>query len=256
MIPAIVYLRVDPFIYYIEDLGITEDHELRVIAQSIRWLLLMVCVIEAARQYPLLFIFLFTQLNLLINCLDNLTNQLNYLGIFINQSIVDNELHKFNQLALIYSYVKPFSQCVNACLLTLILILSVGFNFASLKFYPLVPVPFYLYIVTVSLMIPVILQLILLPAAKIHEKSSSLLKGWQFLALRNGKLSHYNYKRFKACKPLSFDVTIGEAYFLGIRRSTRNDYYYTISNNTINLLVSVPQESLIKNGIMLEQKFW
>jgi len=121
-----------------------------------------------------------------------------------------------------YYYIAP----VDGMLATVLIVLT---NYGSIRFYGIIPMPFYLALPLYSLAILIFMCLVFPVASGVHEFSSRFLSKCK-LVLSKDK---YFLKRLYSEKPVS--VNCGQ--FLKFRRSTEKALFLFIIEYTANSLI-------------------
>jgi hypothetical protein len=118
-------------------------------------------------------------------------------------------------------------------------ILSVLFNFATLKMHHIIPMPLYLYFPSISILIPITIHFMLKMGIDVHTISHEMVvKRWGRVVCISGN-KKYVRRRIKATKVLRV-----HGGFLGFKvydltKSTKATYYEAILIYTINALLAI-----------------
>lgn len=136
-----------------------------------------------------------------------------------------------NNSSLRYASVEAFFLMVVGSILTCAL------NFATLKFYRIVPDSIYASIVVGNVVILFVICMILPFAINVYENSAEALNSWRS---QLGPKSKYLNKKFRALRPFRFYAGINDANLFLYEKSVNAAYFAMILDFTINLLVSFP----------------
>lgn len=119
-------------------------------------------------------------------------------------------------------------------------IFSVTCNFVSVRMYRVIPMPFYLVFPVGSLGATVAIMVLFPYGIACHDVSSELLEGWRMkLKMKRGSTSMRDLVKLgDALRPVGIRVGSGEFSFFMIKNSTKSKYYVSVTDYTINALLS------------------
>lgn len=147
-------------------------------------------------------------------------------------------LTKYNCLTIILQIVSDVSASAAAVLMLLGLVLSVTFNFLTVKMRSVLPLPYYLVCPMAAGIIPVAIQILVPVAIRIFEDSAKLMQTWRF-ALKRTWDRKYLRRRLRACKAAKIYAGVFKFNFFHLSRSTKGTFWYAIVDYTITALISV-----------------
>lgn len=114
---------------------------------------------------------------------------------------------------------------------------TTAFNYVSLRLHHVIPMPMYLWFPSVSIMLPVVINVLLLMMINVYEGSVKVQNGWLREA-RNSRDLKYLTKRLEGVRPLRIFVGVGGINFYFFKQSTKVTFYSAIIDCTINALLS------------------
>lgn len=117
-------------------------------------------------------------------------------------------------------------------------ILSVAFNFATLKMYHIIPMPLYLYCPSVSVLIPALISILLPMAISLYERDAQVHAGWRNIMHKSPGLKLLK-RELSATKTLRFYAGFFGFTIFELKPGVKSTYYYAILDYTMTLLLSI-----------------
>jgi len=162
-----------------------------------------------------------------------------------NKSFVGVFIRLTNMSKLVYHRISNYLESLVTTLFFTGFTCAVTFNIATIRAPGIIPMPFYLYFPSVSLLIIVAIHIFYSSAIRIHEVSINSIRKWKLKVFR-GILKEnikYNVRRLEALPPFQFCVGFdGWMYFrlFKIVKPTRLTFYRAIADYTFTGLISIP----------------
>ncbi|OXA47368.1 Uncharacterized protein YsdA, partial [Folsomia candida] len=172
--PFLYYVDLDPgylFTRYVLHLEVT-TLSYRLFTHSLRFLQVLV-IFQVSRHLPILI----SSLSLFITILLDAIYKLELRAVLI-RSTADLQIRKHRELALILQLVGGVVAPATAIMMGLGLLMSVVYNFVTIRLYSVIPMPLYLYFPSVSVLIPVIIEALLPFGIRLNEKAVQLRNKW------------------------------------------------------------------------------
>lgn len=161
----------------------------------------------------------------------------------LSLSCLINEDH---QSRLCMFLMSKFQESSTLVVFGLGLFAGIIFNTGSIKLWNILPFWLYFYFPSVSGIIVLIISILLPQAQVINDYSVMVLHKWNVEIMMEPDIKERNIlrKKLKSLKPKKLHVGIHEVRFFSIDRSTKAEFYVRILDNTINLSLAIPEESL------------
>lgn len=146
-------------------------------------------------------------------------------------------IRRYQHLAVALQHVTEFFATISAVLMMLGLVLSVLFNFMSVKLYGLIPMPLCLFFPSVAVLIPFMFDTLLPFGIRINETSVELgVKWWRSLGVLGDR--KYLRKKLRAIRPLCCNCGVVGFIFFKFTNSIKIWFYEQICSYTITALLS------------------
>lgn len=153
------------------------------------------------------------------------------------------KLSLYDQLRIILTHARSLIHTGAAICLLLTVVLCIFFNFVTLKLHVVVPMPLYLYFPTVSILLPVMLEVILPPAIRINTESMVLIHTLKSVQDPYAKQVRNRYfsRRVESMKSCTIEGGAFGYRLFNIVRETKSECYYIIvdQDHTITALLAV-----------------
>jgi hypothetical protein len=117
--------------------------------------------------------------------------------------------------------------------------LAVVFNFASLKMYPVIPMPLYLYFPSVSVLIPFTIHFMLKMGIDYHGNTENMVAIKWNRVVGQSCDRKYARRRIRATRILRVHGSILGFKIYDLTKSVRVEFYKAIQDYTINALLSI-----------------
>ncbi|OXA37884.1 hypothetical protein Fcan01_27329 [Folsomia candida] len=144
--------------------------------------------------------------------------------------------------AILQIILQSIENAVSALIAIIMLagfLLSILFNFTTIKMYHVIPMPLYLFFPAVGILIPMIIQVMLPMLIEVYEGEVLLHRRWRCaLWLRHGNIK-YLKRRLTGVKVLRMYAGIKCHLFYFVKKSTKATYYYAIWSYTISAMLSI-----------------
>jgi hypothetical protein len=155
-------------------------------------------------------------------------------------------LAKYHGMEILFAIASDYTGLIVAGLMFMGFISSIGFNFATLKLYHIIPMPLFLFFPTVSVLIPSTIHFMLKMGIQIHTIAYDMveIKWRRVIALGRGSRK-YVKKRIQATRVIR--IHGGFPGFLGLHgfkvydltKATKSVYYEAILDHTMIALLSI-----------------
>lgn len=139
---------------------------------------------------------------------------------------------------IILTLLSELSDVCLAVVLGFGILISVVFNFVTLKMYRFVPMPLYLFFPMVSILIPVIIWTLLPQGINIYEASVMIRSRWERLAIISLD-KKYLTRRIQAVKSLQLYAGLAGFNFFRLQKSTKSTLFWYIASYTVTALLSI-----------------
>lgn len=136
-------------------------------------------------------------------------------------------------------HTNDFFANIAAILMGSAIILSVLFNFMSIKLYSVIPMPLYLFFPSVAVLIPVIADTLMPLSIRVNEKAQNLKEKWSRNFVHSAGRK-YLRRKLMGINPLHILCGIGGFNFLKLIKSTKAWFYAQILNYSISALLTEP----------------
>jgi hypothetical protein len=243
-----LYLNLDPYYFMIK--MIPWINESSWLVKIIRTVLLWTAGTETCRIFPLIFMMTLSGLRIDYNILSALIEAISKVNenrsIRLNRARINYVMRMYNVLQTIMRSHK-FTELISCFLLALGLFVSVLFNFATFRMYSILPIVFYVYFPSVSLVICIVIHLTMPKAIDIHELSLQLLRRLKTCGHNDIVNLKYLRRKVRSLRPTAHHVGFNIVTFFYFKKSTRITFYAAILGYTIDLLFTVPQDVLSKS---------
>ncbi len=125
-----------------------------------------------------------------------------------------------------------------------IFVLDVICNFVTIKLVHVVPMPFYLYFPSVSILIPIIVTILLPILVQIYENSDKLRVKWGQNIHHGSSVSEMKYlkRRLRAINVVRIYGGLFGFSLWEMNNSTKTAYLFEMVNYTVNALLSIPSK--------------
>ena len=123
-------------------------------------------------------------------------------------------------------------------------VLSVSFNYATLRMYSVLPTILYPFFPTVGILIPCLIHYLVPIAIRANTQSKVLIeKQWrqQWLGLKLPQSRNYMKRKVRAIQPIRFYCGFIEYRLFSMEKSTKITLYSNILSFTTHALVSIPE---------------
>jgi hypothetical protein len=118
-------------------------------------------------------------------------------------------------------------------------------NFVTLKLYHVIPMPFYLYFPSVSILVPICVQIMLPVMTRIFMEGSKLVRKWE-QNIHKGSSSRsemkYLKRKLKSVRVIQMTGGILRFNLYEMNNSTKASFLYVTIEYTINALLSIPSK--------------
>lgn len=118
------------------------------------------------------------------------------------------------------------------------LVACVSFNFVTVKVRNTVPMPFYLYFPSISVMIPIELQIMLQTGIDVFEESKQMCTRWKAL-LECCPDRKFLRRKLQAMRPIGLYGSISSFKLYWLKKSVKPAYYSVVVGYTITALLSM-----------------
>jgi hypothetical protein len=204
-------------------------------------------IVEAFRALPLILIFLVIPIQLYLRCytlLEDFQVRQNALADSRKFRIL---FFKYDQFRVLNNEAQPYIGLQVSFLLFAGIALSVLANFSTVRAFHVFP--WYLYLITPSLAIIILLliQLLLPFGINVHTNSESLLRQWKSDPIHaKGKYLRRKLKSLRSLRWYAGLMGFYEYNFFMIQQSFKTAYYAVILGYTIDFIMLVPASALVR----------
>jgi len=199
-----------------------------------RYVVTFIAVHEGCRLFPIILIQAVNVLRICDYVLDEFQAQ-------TSMSACIRNMRLYTQLELIMRGGETVTQLVVAILMGAGLVLSVGFNYATLMMYDTLPPMVYPYFPSVSCFIPLIIHCLVPFAIKIHTKGEELVKKqWanRSISFRSERSRRYLKSKVRSIRTIRFYFGISEYRLFPMEKPVKMKFYEAILDCTTNALLS------------------
>lgn len=207
-----------------------------VIIVTLFRLLIIISFIQICRLFALIFCAITVLCHVVLSCINWMTRTSRKL-IFGRDS-ARRILLGHDKLQIIIQNVQTEISSLQAVVLLTGLVLSICFNFVTIKMYHVIPMPLYLFFPAVGITIPIIIQIMLPMLIDVYEEGVVLDWRWRCTLLATKDRKHLK-KKLKGIKILRLYAGLNDHLFFFTKMSTKSMYYYTILSYTISSLLSM-----------------
>jgi hypothetical protein len=248
LVPCSMLLNLDHFYYIIESFPKRYVNlPIWLFLHASRFFAMLLSCSEVCRIIPLVVLVFMSWLRTMTRALERL--------LFIScEKPLPILIKDYNCLQLSVLLVSQFQEGGSFVVLGAGLVLGIFFNFGTIKLFCVLPLYFYIYNPSVSLFIVCSGNLMLTMVHKVYERSEELLRCWPVGTLNfyfGGMRRKYLKKVLKSLRPIRLYTVIENCRFFWFKRNTKITYWSTIFLNTINLLLTFPQEWINEFELLL-----
>ncbi|OXA48091.1 hypothetical protein Fcan01_17340 [Folsomia candida] len=250
MYPFIVYFRLDPFtqiFYYLLPHNITTSPLISFIFMALR-LSAIFPLLAGNRLFSCIAITTTLDAHLgltILSILASSTNNVNMMGV--GRRAIDKYLEGYYTGQIILEIGADFVYPGISIVMFLGFWFSVSLNFMTMKTYGIVPMPFYAFFPTGSLLTGVLISFMLPMLVDVYENSGEMYAKWKHLAGRCPD-KKYLKRKLRATRVVRIYGGINGYNFYVCKKSTKLTYYGWILSYTISALLSVDTKSMRRTG--------
>lgn len=204
-------------------------------------------VAEGTRMIQLLIIVLAVPAKLYLRSLD-LLEELHEQGNRAKDYL--NVCTAYRRLTILATMSNKFIGPASFSMLRLSVYLSAFINFIVLKFYGIIPNGIYSVFIFGAVCIVLVIGMILPQGTRLYDHSSLALIHWKAKLQQRMTLIR---KTYRSLRPLYFVQGFMGFNFSILEKSTKSEYYHDITDDTMDLCISVP-DSMIEDLRMLNLK--
>jgi hypothetical protein len=171
------------------------------------------------------------------NCIDFHSKSVHY------KDQISQIFSKYDQLVLLFKIWHNYMSTFVFFSMGAGFVVAVICNFVTLKLYHVVPMPFYLYFPSVSILIPIIVTILLPIVVQIYENANKLRVKWgQNIHL--GSISEMKHlkRRLRAIHVVRIYGGLFGFSLWEMNNCTKTAYIFAMVNYTINALLSIPSK--------------
>jgi hypothetical protein len=127
-------------------------------------------------------------------------------------------------------------------LMTVSFAITVGCTFVTVRLYSVLPVSLHWLFAAVSLLAPILTNILLPEGIKVFEDSSQTLKCWKLKLVASVITvdKKYRSRKLRALRPCRIHVGLNSTWFFHLKKSTLSTFYNLSLYHTMNALISVP----------------
>ncbi|OXA48159.1 hypothetical protein Fcan01_17339 [Folsomia candida] len=248
MYPFIVYFGMDPFtktFQYLLPAHLTTSPLVITIFWALR-LSVIFPLLAGNRLFSCIAICttLDAHLNLtIISILSKATTNVNMLGV--GRRAIDKYLAGYYTAQIILETAADFNAPGISIVMFLGFSLSVSLNFMAMKTFKIVPMPFYAFFPTGSLLDGVLISFMLPMLVDVYENSAKMYAEWKYLGGRCPD-KKYLKRKLRATRVLRMCGGINGYNLYVCKKSTKLTYYGWILSYTTSALLSVERKSMLR----------
>ncbi|OXA54403.1 hypothetical protein Fcan01_10283 [Folsomia candida] len=177
----------------------------------------------------------------LISILSKATKNVRMSGI--SRSVIDIYLNTYQTVQIIMAGTVEFTAAVTSISMFLAIVMSVLVNFVTLKMYETVPLPFFAFFPTASVLVVVLIGVMFPMLVDVYENCGEMYARWKYLVGRSVD-KKYLTRRLRAIRVLRFYGGINGYNIYICQRSTKLTYYGVILSYTVSALLSVERKNV------------
>lgn len=117
--------------------------------------------------------------------------------------------------------------------------LSVLFNYISLKLYAVIPMPMYLFFPTFAVLLPCVVLVMLPVGTAVHERDAEVHAKWKYYAHRSSNVKLLS-RQLRATKVIRITGGISDFQLFTLNQSFTPRYFSAMVDYTITALLSIP----------------
>ncbi|OXA47694.1 hypothetical protein Fcan01_17752 [Folsomia candida] len=234
--PFLFYFDLDPgllFTRYVLHLELNTLLD-QLVTQPLRFLQFL-AILQLCRLFPILVSTFSLCITIFLDAIHKLESRAFLIRFY--RSKADLQMRKYRELALVLKLVDGVVVPAAAILMGLGLLLSVVFNFVTIKLYSVIPMPLYLYFPSVSVLIPVIIEALLPFGISLNVKAVQLRNKWDRQLERCGDRK-YVRRILRAIKPFCINCGVAGYNVLKLVKGTKVWFYEQLLNYTISALLT------------------
>jgi len=150
------------------------------------------------------------------------------------------------RLQLIISILHGLVSPAAIGIMSLGLLVSITFNFASLRMYGIIPMPMFLFYPVVAAIVPLLAHTLLPEGTMAYETTKAITQTWSYTVRHSNSPKHTKYilKKIKSIRPAGFYAGIGGFNLYLLKNSTKSTYYWIMVEYTLDCLLSIPQSAV------------
>lgn len=149
-----------------------------------------------------------------------------------------------NLICVYYSFVGTLAEIGVGIFLLFSMLLLVSLNFGTLRGFGIVPMPLYILFPGILCVWSRLVVHVFNLAIKLYEQMlNNIAKSKKRVNIFQPNRKYFR-KKLRSLRPLVVHFRVKEFNLFKIQKSSRTSYYDAVLNNTITLLLSVPEELL------------
>jgi hypothetical protein len=208
----------------------------------------LIFAIQVCRTLPFLVVSGTVACYLTLSCISHLERitreSMAFCKYFQFKDKISQIFSKYDELAIVLNIGQYYisSTCITA--MSGVFIIDVVCNFVTLKLYHVIPMPFYLYFPSVSVVLPILIMTLVPIIVNTYENGNDLRIKWGQNCIHHGSISEMKYlkRRLKGIRVVRvYGGILGYNLYV-MNNSLKAAFLFEIINYTINALLSIPSK--------------
>lgn len=237
IIPATTYFRLDPYSQFYHKILLNTQYDTlpaRIILLTLN-ATLMLPAIQTCRVFSIVVTILTVLSRLILDCVAHLDRMTQ---VCREDDEMESIIRQYQALQIILIMGDELISLGILLFMIVGFVAAVAFIFASVKLSHLIPLPIFIYILSVAAIVPVMIQIMLPMFIAIFENASAFRdRGRQQLVFMANR--KYIRRKLESMRIIRMQAGLfGFNVFL-LKKAAKSVYYYNICNYTINTMLSV-----------------
>lgn len=175
-------------------------------------------------------------LHLLSDCVAIIAGSVQRISILRSATRI---LQEHKGLEIILAMADEFLSFAALVFMGIGLILSVLFNFVSLKMYHTIPMPLYLYFPSVSVLIVCVILVMLPLLIDVFERDVKIHGKWKYYCARRKCNFKFISRLLKGTKVIRFNAVVPGFKIYELKKGVKPRYLYEVVDYTVTALLSI-----------------